>query len=136
VFLTGRQGLIQISRDGSILLCRRLGYGLGSVKPVDAVETGIHNTLPLELRRTIDYFDSHYSAGNVRHVLAAPDDPDFMAFMRQTGELVGLPVVPLEASAEIAAVAGKPADYGLAEAYLAIGGALSLVPAAEQRVAV
>ena len=126
VFLTGRQGLIQATLDGEICLTRRLGYGLGSVKPVSMLETGIQNTLPLELRRTIDYFDSHYSVGNVRKILAGPADGNFIAFMREAGEMIGLPVMALEPEVDLLPAAGKPAEYGMPEAYLALGGALSL----------
>ena len=126
VFLTGRQGLIQATHDGEIYLSRRLGYGLGSVKPVSMLETGIQNTLPLELRRTIDYFDSHYSAGNIRHILAGPAENDFMTFMRDAGNMIGLPVAALEPAADLLPASGKPAEYGMPEAYLALGGALSL----------
>jgi MSHA biogenesis protein MshI len=78
VFLTGRQGLIQVTRSGQIYLSRRLDYGLSSVKPVDVLATGIQNTLPLELRRTIDYFDSHFSGGGIRRILAGPAEEVFM----------------------------------------------------------
>ncbi|MGH8167677.1 MAG: hypothetical protein ACREQ1_10580, partial [Woeseiaceae bacterium] len=117
---------IQVTRNGEIYLSRRLDYGLSSVKPVDVLATGIHNTLPLELRRTIDYFDSHFSAGSIRRILAGPAENNFMAFMRHAAEVVGLSVLPLELPAELHPAAGKLADYGLPEAYFAVGGAFSL----------
>lgn len=126
VFLTGRQGLIQVTHKGQIHLSRRLDYGLSSVKPVDVLATGIQNTLPLELRRTIDYFDSHFSVGSIRRILAGPAENTFMHFMRQAGEVVGLTVTPLELVADLQSVSSKSADYGLPEAYFALGGALSL----------
>lgn len=137
VFLTGRQGLIQVTRSGQILLSRRLDYGLSSVKPVDVLATGIQNTLPLELRRTIDYFDSHFSGGGIRRILAGPAEETFMNFMRQAGEVIGLGVSPLELPAELTPAAGKSPDFGLPEAYFALGGAVSLqeLPA-EERIAV
>lgn len=138
VFLTARQGVIQVTHNGQIYLSRRLDYGLGSVKPVDVLATGIHNTLPLELRRTIDYFDSHFSAGSIRRVLAGPAEPNFMAFMRHAGEVIGLSVSPLELAAGVQPAASKTADYGLPEAYFALGGALSLqeMDTVRQQVAV
>jgi MSHA biogenesis protein MshI len=137
VFLTARQGMIQVTCNGEIYLSRRLDYGLSSVKPVDVLATGIHNTLPLELRRTIDYFDSHFSAGSIRRILAGPAESNFMSFMRHAGEVVGLDVSPLELPAELDPAASKPAEYGLPEAYFALGGALSLQQADDtQRVAV
>ncbi len=126
VFLTGRQGLIQVTHKGQIHLSRRLDYGLSSVKPVDVLATGIQNTLPLELRRTIDYFDSHFSAGGIRRILAGPNENTFMTFMRQAGDVVGLAVAPLELAADLQPVPSKSADYGLPEAYFALGGALAL----------
>lgn len=137
VFLTGRQGLIQVTRDGEIHLSRRLDYGLSSVKPVDVLATGIQNTLPLELRRTIDYFDSHFSAGSIRRIFAGPAEQDFMTFMRQAGEVIGLGVSALELPADLEPVPSKSPDFGLPEAYFALGGALSLqASAGEQRIAV
>jgi len=137
IFLTARAGMIQVTRSGEIYLSRRLDYGLSSVKPVDVLATGIHNTLPLELRRTVDYFDSHFSAGNIRRILAGPAENNFMSFMRQAGEVVGLDVVPLELNAELHRAASKSSDYGLPEAYFALGGALSLRQASvAQRAAV
>lgn len=134
VFLTGRQGLIQVTRGGRIYLSRRLDYGLSSVKPVDVLATGIQNTLPLELRRTIDYFDSHFSGGGIRRILAGPAEETFMAFMRQAGEVIGLGVSPLELAADLSPVPGKSPDFGLPEAYFALGGAVSVQarPAAER----
>lgn len=137
VFLTGRQGLIQVTRSGRIYLSRRLDYGLSSVKPVDVLATGIQNTLPLELRRTIDYFDSHFSGGGIRRILAGPADETFMAFMREAGEVIGLGVSPLELAADLVQAAGKSRDFGLPEAYFALGGAVSLQTAsAGERIAV
>jgi MSHA biogenesis protein MshI len=137
VFLTARHGIIQVTNDDCIYLSRRLDYGLGSVKPVDVLATGIHSTLPLELRRTIDYFDSHFSAGSIRRVLAGPEEPTFMGFMRHAGEVIGLSVAPLPLRAELQRAQSRPADYGLPEAYLALGAALAPQDAgAAQRVAV
>lgn len=137
VFLTGRQGLIQVTRGGHIYLSRRLDYGLSSVKPVDVLATGIQNTLPLELRRTIDYFDSHFSGGGIRRILAGPAEETFMGFMREAGEVIGLGVAPLELAADLEPVAGKSRDFGLPEAYFALGGAIALQGApCEQRIAV
>ncbi|MEX2126367.1 MAG: hypothetical protein WD795_20910 [Woeseia sp.] len=137
IFLTARQGTIQVTRNGEIYLSRRLDYGLSSIKPIDVLATGIHNTLPLELRRTIDYFDSHFSAGSIRRILAGPAENNFMAFMRQAGEVVGLSVAPLELAAELHPAVSKSVDFGLPEAYFALGGALSLQRAdAMQEVAV
>jgi MSHA biogenesis protein MshI len=137
IFLTARAGMIQVTRNGEIYLSRRLDYGLSSIKPVDVLATGIHNTLPLELRRTVDYFDSHFSAGNIRRILAGPAEDNFMSFMRQAAEVVGLDVAPLELNAELHRAASKSSDYGLPEAYFALGGALSLQQTSvEERVAV
>lgn len=133
VFLTARQGIIQVTNNGRVYLSRRLDYGLGSVKPVDVLATGIHNTLPLELRRTIDYFDSHFSAGSIRRVLAGPDEPNFMGFMRHAGEVIGLSVAPLELGAKLHPAASKPPDYGLPEAYFALGAAMPLQEAETAR---
>ncbi len=124
VFLNARQGVIQITRGNELYLTRRVEYGLGSVIPADTLATGIHMTLPLELRRTVDYFDSHFGIGSIRRVLAAPTDEPFMKFMQQTTEFTGLPVERLELPVSLKGAAGKTADYGLPEAYLAASGAL------------
>jgi hypothetical protein len=92
--------------------------------PADTLATGIHMTLPLELRRTVDYFESHFGLGTIRRVLAAPTDEPFMKFMKETSEFTGLPVEPLELPLTARPAAGKPADYGLPEAYLAASVAL------------
>ena len=133
VFLNARQGVIQITRGDELYITRRVEYGLGSVMPADTLATGIHMTLPLELRRTVDYFHSHFGLGSVRRVLAAPTDEPFMKFMRQTTEFTGLPVEPLDLPVALKAAAGKPADYGLPEAYLATSGALGQRAAAGTR---
>jgi len=125
VFLNARQGVIQVTRGSELFLTRRVEYGLGSVMPTDMLATGIHMTLPLELRRTVDYFDSHFGLGSVRRVLAAPTDEPFMKFMRETTAFTGLPVEPLDLPFALQSAAGKAADYGLPEAYLAASGALS-----------
>lgn len=124
VFLNARQGVIQVSRGRELYLTRRVEYGLSSVMPADTLATGIHMTLPLELRRTVDYFDSHFGLGSVRRVLAAPTDEPFMKFIRGTTEFTGLPVEALELPVTLQPAAGKSPDYGLPEAYLAASGAL------------
>ncbi|MGA8202949.1 MAG: hypothetical protein WB812_00435 [Woeseiaceae bacterium] len=126
VFLAGRQGIILVTRNGEIQLSRRLDYGLNSVKPVDVLATGIHGTLPLELRRTIDYFDSHFAAGGIHRILAGPAEQNFMAFMRQASDVIGLPVSALELAADLKPAPSKTPDYGLPEAYFALGGAATL----------
>lgn len=133
VFLNARQGMIQVTWGGKLYLSRRVDYGLASVRPADPLATGIHMTLPLELRRTVDYFDSHFGVGRVRRVLAAPADDAFMKFMQETSEFTGLATQPLELPANIDTEPGKAADYGLPEAYLAISGALGArAPAVRQ----
>lgn len=124
VFLNARQGVIQITHGRELYITRRVEYGLGSVIPTDTLATGIHMTLPLELRRTVDYFESQFSLGTIRRVLAAPTDEPFMNFMKETSEFTGLPVEPLELPVTLRAAAGKSADYGLPEAYLAASVAL------------
>jgi MSHA biogenesis protein MshI len=124
VFLNARQGVIQITYGRELYITRRVEYGLGSVMPADTLATGIHMTLPLELRRTVDYFESHFGLGTIRRVLAAPTDEPFMKFMKETSEFTGLPVEPLELPVTARAAAGKPADFGLPEAYLAASVAL------------
>jgi MSHA biogenesis protein MshI len=124
VFLNARQGVIQITHGGELYITRRVEYGLGSVVPTDTLATGIHMTLPLELRRTVDYFESQFGLGTIRRVLAAPTDEPFMKFMKETSEFTGLPVEPLDLPLSLRAAAGKPADYGLPEAYLAASVAL------------
>lgn len=124
VFLNARQGVIQITHGRELYITRRVEYGLGSVIPTDTLATGIHMTLPLELRRTVDYFESQFGLGTIRRVLAAPTDEPFMKFMKETNEFTGLPVEPLELPVTLRAAPGKPADYGLPEAYLASSVAL------------
>ncbi len=125
VFVDARQGVIQVTCGGQLYLTRRVEYGLGSVRPVDTLATGIHMTLPLELRRTVDYFDSHFGRGGVRRVLVAPAEESFVKFMRGTTEFTGLPVEPLELPMPLRPAAGKGQEYGLPEAYLAASAALS-----------
>ncbi len=124
VFLNARQGVIQITHGRELYITRRVEYGLGSVIPTDTLATGIHMTLPLELRRTVDYFESQFNLGTIRRVLAAPTDEPFMKFMKETSEFTGLPVEPLDLPVTLRAATGKPADYGLPEAYLAASVAL------------
>jgi MSHA biogenesis protein MshI len=124
VFLTSRQGVIQITHGGELFLTRRVEYGLSSALPSDPMATGIHLTLPLELRRTVDYFESHFGLGSIRRVLAAPTDEPFMKFMRDTSEFTRLPVEALPLPIGLQATHGKAADYGLPEAYLAASAAL------------
>jgi MSHA biogenesis protein MshI len=136
VFLTTRQGIIQVTWGRELYLSRRVDYGLGSIKPSDSAATGIHMTLPLELRRTVDYFESHFSRGHVRRVLACPSDPAFMLLMKQASEFTGLEVEPLELPAELVQEEGKSLGFGLPEAYMSLAAALTLAPPVAQREAV
>ena len=104
----GRLVLAPRERWGDVAVTLPLRAGLGSV----------------ELRRTVDYFESQFGLGTIRRVLAAPTDEPFMKFMRETSEFTGLPVEPLELPLGLRLAAGKPADYGLPEAYLAASVAL------------
>jgi MSHA biogenesis protein MshI len=124
VFLNSRQGVIQVTHGGELYLTRRVEYGLSSALPSDPMATGIHLTLPLELRRTVDYFESHFGLGSIRRVLAAPNDEPFMKFMRDTSEFTRIPVEPLAPPVKFHAAHGKAADFGLPEAYLAASAAL------------
>lgn len=136
VFLNTRQGVIQITRGREVFLSRRIDYGLGSIKPTDSEATGIHMTLPLELRRTVDYFESNYSVGHVRKVIACPADPAFTKLMKQASEFIGLKVEALELPADLVEEEGKSLNFGLPEAYLAVASAMSLGESVGRREAV
>jgi MSHA biogenesis protein MshI len=124
VFLNAKQGVIQVSHGGELYLTRRVEYGLSTALPADAMATGVHLTLPLELRRTVDFFESQFGLGTIRRVLAAPADGPFMKFMKDTSEFTRIPVEPLDMPLPVRPAQGKAPDYGLPEAYLAASVAL------------
>lgn len=126
VFLNTRQGVIQVTRGRELFLSRRIDYGLGSIKTVDAEATGIHMQLPLELRRTIDYFESNFSIGHIRQVCAFPADPMFSNLMQQASEFIGYRVEPLELPADLVEEEGRNLGFGLPEAYLAVASAIGI----------
>ena len=133
VFLNSRQGVIQVTRGRELFLSRRIDYGLGSIKPLDAEATGIHMTLPLELRRTIDYFESNYSVGHIRKVCALPADPMFSNLMQHASEFIGYKVEPLELPADLVEEEGKNLGFGLPEAYLAVASAMGIAVAGDRK---
>lgn len=132
IFMTERQGIIQATHAHKIYISRRLDYGLSSIKPTGLLATGVHNSLPLEMRRTIDYFDSHYSVGRIRSIYAGPADPGLIEFMQAAGQMVDLEVKPLKLPAKFDVPPSKSSTFGLAEAYFALGGALSLHTTADE----
>lgn len=77
LYLAGDHGILVLARAGLMYLTRRIEIGTTSLRGVDNLPSELVATLSLEVRRSLDYFESHYAQTPVPRLhtvgVSAPD---------------------------------------------------------------
>lgn len=111
-------GLITLTRDGTLYLARRFELGWEQLQGGDTA----YEDVLLELQRSLDYYESHYGAGPVRHVVISPPPVPLRGFRSFVEGNLEIPVKELELKGLLP---GAPDDpRAQADGLLAIGAAL------------
>lgn len=97
VYVGQESGLITITRQGTLYLSRRFDQGLSSI-PDTAMhaddETVIHDwldTIVIEIQRSLDYYESHFSQPRVSGLVITPTDRELAGATDYLTEQVGIP---------------------------------------------
>jgi MSHA biogenesis protein MshI len=61
LYLAGDHGILVLARAGVMYLTRRIEIGTASLRGVDDLPSELVATLSLEVRRSLDYLESHYA---------------------------------------------------------------------------
>ncbi|MBI4692674.1 MAG: hypothetical protein HY749_01460 [Gammaproteobacteria bacterium] len=76
IYLEGDRGLITLTRRGTLYLSRRLDYGatrlFGGATAVTPDMEGRLDALVIEVQRSLDYYESHFSQPTVKGVVLSP----------------------------------------------------------------
>lgn len=122
--LCGGTGLIVITHQAHLYLARSL-----EVDPSPGGEDRALETLTLEVQRSLDYYESHFSQPPVKALVVAQGDGAGVDLALALGQNLAVAVQPLELSGLLDCV--EPLDAGVAARCLpAIGAALRTESAA------
>ncbi len=139
--LADDHGLITVTRQGNLFLARRIEIGAAKLReqpnanqpladpadpygdPLDIALDRLIDSIVLEIQRSIDYYDRHFSQPSLAGVLVAPPGPGLAGLESRLKRVLGLPVRRLDLNQLLDT--GKPLDEATqANCLLAIGAAL------------
>lgn len=126
-----KRGLIVITRQQKLYMSRRIETGLSHL-PETAIHAADRDTIEdwsdriiLEIQRSLDYYERHFSAPPVTAVVVCPTGRDIPRMAEYMGEQLGVPVRSLDVN--IVIDSETPLDASTqADCLLAIGTALRL----------
>lgn len=91
VYLSEPRGLIQIARNETLFLARRMDVSLDRLQPSETSHDA-WEALTLDVQRTMDYYDSNTGGAPVKRVLVAPPSQAHPALISTLGVGLGIPV--------------------------------------------
>lgn len=119
LYLGHQQGLLVLTRQGSLQLSRRLDFGN---QDIATNPTGTFEQIALEVQRSLDYYDSHFDNPPVAALALLPCAGQ-QALLSSLDEQLDLRVYPLAADQVLHTPSDLP-DHCSAALMLAIGAAL------------
>lgn len=134
LWLAQDYGLIIITRGGELYLSRRIETGANELFSAaqladpesgdyGALLSGLIEQITLEIQRSLDYYDSHFSQPPVKSVLVASTFPESTYLPAALGANLNIPAVALDLG-ELFPDASLPAPPMQARCLTAIGAAL------------
>lgn len=75
LYLGERSGILLLVRQGVLYLARRIDIGVGTLGKANGQRSAIVESLALEVRRSLDYFESHYEQNAIDVLYTAGPDP-------------------------------------------------------------
>ena len=91
--LSGRGGLVTVSRRGALYFSRRLALNPGELAGGDEA---VYERLALELQRSLDYYDSHFDPPPIARVLLAPLPDELRGVQTALEARLAVPVARFE----------------------------------------
>lgn len=127
VALGAERGLMTVTRRGALYLSRRIDYGttrlFGDGLDVSAANEGVLDTLIIEIQRSLDYYERHFSQAPVQSIVFAPCGLPLDGVCRYLHSQLGMTVRTLDLNELLTSAA--PLDTATqARCLFAIGGAL------------
>jgi len=128
VFLAPEHGLITLTRQSTLYLSRRLESGSrmlaqAGTQTINTEIEGWLDAIVIEIQRSLDYYDSHFSQPPVAGVVLAPLGVAIQGITDYLGAQLGLPVRELDLNTVIDTT--EPIDHAVqAHCFSAIGAAL------------
>lgn len=129
LYLGAQRGLIVITRQQNLYMSRRIETGLSAL-PDTAIHAGERDTIDdwldriiTEIQRSLDYYDSHFSAPPVAAIVVCPTGQEIPGMTQYMNDQLGIPVRTLDVNGIIDCE--TPLDAATqADCLLAIGAAL------------
>ena len=75
LYLGERNGILLLVRQGVLYLARRIDVGVATLGEVNGQRSAIVENLGLEVRRSLDYFESHYEQNAIPVLHTSGPDP-------------------------------------------------------------
>jgi MSHA biogenesis protein MshI len=133
--LSRRSGLLTLTRDKTLYLARSLDLGVeqlaaeaGSGEQADGPPEALQRLLDgivLEVQRSLDYYESHFSLPPVGTLVIAPLERDVPGLLSYVADNLGVGVRMLDVNAVVDSPAA-PGDADQARCLAAIGAALRI----------
>lgn len=131
--LTPQGGHIILTHDGTLYLARKIELNFGRLfsgtetpRPDEVLSDDVQRLLDniiLEVQRSLDYYESHYSLPTITHLLIAPLDQELPGAVNYIANNLGLKVKPMDLNSVLQCV--TPLSQSLqAKCLLAVGAAL------------
>ncbi len=125
LYLSGRQSLINICREGSLYLSRHIMLDFDSVAMQDErARNDLLDLLSLEVQRSLDYYESHFADGAATKInMVSATDVSNRQFIEVAGSYLIQPVLELSALEKIKGIK-KHSHKTVADCLPALGGAI------------
>lgn len=120
LYLDDERGIITLTRQGNLFLSRRLETGS---KALEEGQSGAFEQIVLEIQRSLDYYDSHFSQPPVGSVRVLPGFSAHEELISSLASGLGLDVAGYDVSEALQCDVALP-ETAPAAALLAVGGAL------------
>jgi hypothetical protein len=75
LYLGERSGILLLVRQGVLYLARRIDVGVSTLGEANGQRSALIENLALEVRRSLDYFESHYEQNAIPVLYTAGPDP-------------------------------------------------------------
>ncbi len=100
LYLTPRGGYITLTRRGTLYLARNIEIGTEQLAAAQNDPNGFNSALLdsiiLEIQRSLDYYESHYSQTPIMHLVIAPGEYDMPEESAYIADKLGITVMPLD----------------------------------------
>jgi MSHA biogenesis protein MshI len=123
LYLSARNGLITLTRQGTLYLSRRIETGWEMLAGDQDQLEGKLDRVVVEIQRSLDYYESHFMQPAITNVVVTPLPDGLNGVAEYLGDQLGLPVRGMDIGSLIDAEQAVPRDVQC-RCLVAIGAAL------------